>query len=282
MPVAPRAIASVSISFGLVAIPVKVYSSTLTSEHISFHLVRTKDGSRVKLQYVAVNDGKVVDRSQLTKAYEMSKGKQVVFSADELKSFEEHTTHTIDIHQFAPRDSIDPVYFHGSFYLAPDKGGAKPYALLAGALEHTAQCALGRWVSHGKESVVAIRPAGQILALHQLRFHDEVRKIGDLKFEHPKISESELTLAEQLIKQLSVKRFTPEEYANEFKQRVDTAIRNKTAGREFRIEEAAAATGGDNVIDLMSALKASLGGKLTAASKSRGTRAASHRRRRRA
>ena len=122
----PRSIASLTISFGLVAIPVKLYSATVSAERISFNLLRHSDGSRVKQQYIAVNDGKLVERSEMVKGYEYAKDHYVMFSADELQALEDTTTHSIDIGQFVPLTTVDPVYFDGTYYLAPDKGGAKP------------------------------------------------------------------------------------------------------------------------------------------------------------
>lgn len=258
MPSQPRAIASLNVSFGLVAIPVKVFSSNVPSEHISFHLVRAKDGSRVRQQYVAVSDDRIVAHDDLTKALEVSKGKHVVFSPAELKSFEEHSTRTIEISQFVPWPTIDPLYVRTTFYLTPDKSASKPYALFTAALGHTEQCALGRWVSHGKESVVAIRSLGRGLALHQLRFHAEVRDFDQFRFEQSKVSEAELSLAEQLIKQLAAKRFEPQQFRDEHQQRVEAALRRKKGGDEFVVEEPPE-RGSDNVVDLMGALKASLG-----------------------
>ena len=134
-----RSIASLTISFGLVAIPVKLYSATAASERISFNLLRQRDGSRVKQQYIAVNDGEIVQRAEMIKGYEFAKDQFVQFSADELKALEDTTTHSIDIGQFVPLESVDPVYFDGTYYLAPDKGGAKPYSLLATALRKSRQ-----------------------------------------------------------------------------------------------------------------------------------------------
>jgi DNA end-binding protein Ku len=209
MPTNARAIASLTISFGLVAIPVKLYSATVSSERIAFNLLRAKDGSRVKQQYIAVNDGKLVDRSEMTKGYEFAKDQYVIFSPQELKELEDATTHTIDIAQFVPLESVDPVYFDGTYYLAPDKGGAKPYALLAAALKNSKQCAVGRWTSRGKEHIIVIRPMEDGLAMHQLHFKAEVRPIKDLGVEPASVSDAELTLANQLIKQLAAKRFDP-------------------------------------------------------------------------
>jgi len=256
----PRSIASLTISFGLVAIPVKLYSATIASERISFNLLRAKDGSRVKQQYLAVNDGKPVERSEMTKGYEFAKDQFVSFTAEELKALEDTTTHSIDIGQFVPLESVDPIYFDGTYYLAPDKGGSKPYALLSTALSRTKQCAVGRWVSRGKEHIVVIRPIDGGLAMHQLHFQAEVRSVKDVGLEPTNVSDAELKLAEQLIDHLSVKRFDPNEYHDEFKGRVEAAIQRKVAGKEVSLTEAPVAKGG-NVIDLMAALKASLDAK---------------------
>jgi DNA end-binding protein Ku len=243
MPTQPRSIASLTISFGLVAIPVKLYSATVASERISFNLLRQKDGSRVKQQYVAVNDGKLVERADMVKGYEFAKDQYVQFSAEELKALEETTTHSIDIGQFVPLESVDPVYFDGTYYLAPDKGGSKPYALLATALRKTKQCAVGRWISRGKENIIVIRPLAEGLAMHQLHFQAEVRAIKDIGLESAPVSEAELKLAEQLIAHL------------------EAAIQRKVAGKEVSLAEAPQPRGGGNVIDLMQALRASLGEK---------------------
>ncbi|HEV7610570.1 MAG TPA: Ku protein [Steroidobacteraceae bacterium] len=261
MPSAVRPIASLTISFGLVAIPVKLYPATMASERISFNLLRKKDGSRVKQQYVAVNDGKAVDRGDMTKGYEFAKDQYVMFSPAELKELEDATTHAIDIIQFVPLDSVDPVYFDGTYYLAPDKGALKPYSLLAAALRKSKQCAVGRWVSRGKEHIVVIRPIGEGLAMHQLHFQAEIRAIKDLGVETTQVSDAELKLADQLINQLSAKRFDPNEYADEFHGRMEAAIQRKIQGKEISLAEAPAAAAKGNVIDLMQALKASLGAR---------------------
>jgi DNA end-binding protein Ku len=253
-----RSIASLTISFGLVAIPVKLYSATVSSEKISFNLLRQKDGSRVKQQYIAVADGKPVERSEMVKGYEFAKDQYVMFTGEELKSLEDATTHAIDIGQFVPLESVDPVYFDGTYYLAPDKGGAKPYTLLATALRKAGQAAVGRWVSRGKEHIVVIRPMGDGLAMHQLHFKAEVRDLKDLGLEPAQVSEPELKLAQQLIDHLATKRFDPNEYQDEFKSRVEAAIQKKVEGKQISLAEAPTQSGGGNVIDLMEALRASI------------------------
>ena len=264
MPSNARSIASLTISFGLVAIPVKLYSATSSSERISFNLLRQRDGSRVKQQYVAVNDGALVERSEMTKGYEFAKGQYVMFTAEELKTLEDTTTHTIDITQFVPLDSVDPVYFDGTYFLAPDKGGAKPYSLLATALKKAKQCAVGRWISRGKEHIVVLRPMDDGIAMHQLHFQAEVRSIKDLGVETAPVSDAEIKLANQLIDQLAAKRFDPNEYVDEHKARVEAAVQRKVEGKEVSFAEPPSVEGVSNVVDLMEVLKASLsarGGK---------------------
>jgi len=253
-----RSIASLTISFGLVAIPVKLYSATVSSERISFNLLRQKDGSRVKQQYIAANDGKPVERSEMVKGYEFAKDQYVMFSPEELKALEDTTTHAIDIGQFVPLDSVDPLYFDGTYYLAPDKGGAKPYTLLTTALRKAQQCAVGRWISRGKEHIVIIRALEDGLAMHQLHFKAEVRSLKDLGIEAAPVSEPELKLARQLIDQLGAKRFDPNEFVDEHRARVEAAIQRKVDGKEVSLAEGPVSTKGGNVIDLMEALRASI------------------------
>src|ERR1700751_3932300 len=172
---AARSIASLTVSFGLVSIPVKVFSATEASREISLHLLHSTCGSRLRQQYFCIKEDVPVGRDEIVKGYEFAKDQYVMFSPEELKALEDATTHAIDIGQFVPLESVDPVYFDGTYYLAPDKGGAKPYTLLATALRKTGQCAVGRWVSRGKEHIVVIRPMEEGIALHQLHFKDEVR-----------------------------------------------------------------------------------------------------------
>ena len=222
-------------------------------------MLRQTDGSRVKQQYVAVADGQPVERAEMVKGYEFAKSQYVMFTPEELKALEETTSTAIDIAQFVPLESVDPLYFDGTYYLAPDKGGAKPYTLLATALRNAGQCAVGRWISRGKEHIVVIRPLGDGLAMHQLHFEAEVRSPADLGIEAAPVSPAELKLAEQLVQQLAAKEFDPGEYVDEFKGRVQAAIQKKIEGKEISLSDApAAGEPRSNVIDLMSALRASI------------------------
>jgi DNA end-binding protein Ku len=194
----------------------------------------------------------------MVKGYEFAKDQYVMFSPEELKTLEDATTHAIDIGQFVPLDSVDPVYFDGTYYLAPDKGAAKPYTLLATALHNAKLCAVGRWISRGKEHIVIIRALEDGLAMHQLHFKAEVRDLKDLGIEAAPVSEPELKLARQLIDHLAAKRFDPNEYADEHKVRVEAAIQRKVDGKQVTLAEGPASTKSGNVIDLMEALRASI------------------------
>jgi DNA end-binding protein Ku len=271
-----RAIASLTISFGLVAIPVKLYSSTVASERIRFHFLRSSDGSRVEQRYVAVKDGKPVERSEMSRGYEVARDRYVVFTPDETRELEEAATHAIDIQQFAPLESVDPLYFFEAYYLAADKGALKPYSLLVRALGQSRQCAIGRWVSHGKEHIVIIRSLESGLVMHQLRFKSEVRDIKDLGIEVAAVSEDQLRLANRLIEQLSVKRFDPSDFTDEYRQRVQAAVDRKMKGKALSLAEPADHARASNVIDLMGALKASLDAR-----RGKGSRRATHERPRR-
>ena len=261
MAASSRPIASLSISFGLVAIPVKLYSAVLASERLAFHLLRKSDGSRIKEQFVAANDGKQVARADMVKGYEFAKGKHVMFTPEELKLLEDATSPSLEIAQFVPLESVDPVYFMATYYLLPDKGGAKPYALLSTALSEEKRCAVGKWTSRGKEHIIIIRPQEKGLALHQLHFKAEIRNLKGLGYEPASVTQPEVKLARQLIEHLSADRFDPNEFVDEHRARVMQEIKKKVKGKEISLAETPAEKPRDNVINIMDALKASLKGR---------------------
>jgi DNA end-binding protein Ku len=254
---AARSISSLTVAFGLVAIPVKLYSATVASERLHFHLLHAKDGSRLKQQYVCVDEERVVEREQIVKGYEFAKDQYVMFTPAELKALEEAGTHSIDVERFVPLAAVDPVYFERTYYLTPDQGGAKPFTLFVTALRESGRCAVGRWASHGIDHVVIVRPIGKALALHQLHFAPEVLAPDSLGVQSAKVRETELKLARQLIEQQSVETFDPSAYPDEVKARVEAAIQRKVEGREVTVSDPRPVPTG-NVVDLMSALKASL------------------------
>ncbi|MBW8456858.1 MAG: Ku protein [Thiobacillus sp.] len=252
---AARSISSLTVSFGLVAIPVKLYVAT-TSKSFSFNLLHKGCGSRLKQQYLCIKEDIEVPRQDMVKGYEFAKDQYVVFSPDELKALEEAGSHTVDITEFVPVESVDPIFFDKAYYLAPDKGGAKPYALFAQALRDTDRCALGRWASHGKQHIVMLRPFEDGLVMQQLLYADEVRPIGELEIPTVEVKEAELKLAHQLIEQQSAKTFDPATYTDAVRERIEAAVEKKVEGQEIAVPEEAAA--GAQVIDLMEALRQSL------------------------
>ena len=254
---AARSIASLTVSFGLVAIPVKLYSATRSTGSIHFNLLHKKDGSRLKQQYVCLKEGVVVERDEIVKGYEFAKDQYVMFTPEEIKALEEAGTRSIDVQEFVPLASVDPVYFNNTYYLAPDKGGAKPYTLFAMALRESQRCAVGRWATRGREYVVIVRPMGNALALHQLHFAPEVLSINELEIEETKVRDAELKLAQQLVEQQAAESFDPTAYTDEVKARIEAAIQRKVEGEQITLAEAPPAADG-KVIDLMEALRASL------------------------
>ncbi|HKC42215.1 MAG TPA: Ku protein [Burkholderiales bacterium] len=254
---AARSIGSLTVSFGLVAIPVKLYSATQPAGTISFNLLHKSDGSRLKQQYICIKEEVVVPREDIVKGYEFAKDQYVVFTPEELKALEEVGTHAVEITEFVPIASVDPVYFDKAYYLAPDKGGAKPYALLTKALREEKRCALGRWAARGKGYIVIVRPVEDALVMQQLLYAAEVRPIAELEIPNTEVKDAELKLARQLIEQQATDTFDPSAYKDEVKGRIEAAVQRKVEGQEIAIAEEPPAQGAQ-VIDLMEALRASL------------------------
>jgi DNA end-binding protein Ku len=263
---AARSIATLTVSFGLVSIPVRLFSATEASKAISFNLLHKACGSRLKQQYFCIKEEVPVARDDMVKGYEFAKDQYVMFTPEELKAMEEAGTHMAEIAEFVPLASVDPVYFDKAYYLAPDKGGNKPYALLHRALMETGRCALGRWAARGKQYIVMIRPVAEGLVMQQLLYADEVRSIREVEIPETEVKPAELKLATQLIEQQSVDKFDPTEYVDDVRARVEKAIEGKVQGQEIVMQEEQPA--GAQVIDLMEALRASLEKKGPAKSKS--------------
>jgi DNA end-binding protein Ku len=254
---AARSIGSLTLSFGLVAIPVKLYTATQSGAAISFNLLHKGCGSRLKQQYVCLKDGSVVERDEMVKGYEFAKDQYVSFTPEEIKALEEAGTHAVEISEFVPIESIDPVYFDKTYYLAPDKGAAKPYGLLTEALKEAKRCAVGRWATRGKAYIVILRPVGDVLTMQQLHFAADVRPATELDVPKPEVKAAELKLARQLIDQQTAATFDPTAYTDELRARLEAEIQKKVEGQEISVSEVAP-EGGGKVIDLMEALRASL------------------------
>ena len=253
---AARSIASLTVSFGLVAIPVKLYSATESKGGISFNLLHKACGSRVKYQTMCVRENIPIERSEIVKGYEFAKDQYVMFTPDELKALEEVGTHSADIVEFVPIAAIDPVYFDKAYYLAPDKGGAKPYALLAKALRESERCAIGHWATRGKSYIVMIRPVDDGLVMQQLLYQNEVRPIAEIDIPRTDVKPAELKLAQQLIDAQSAETFDPTQYKDDVAQRIEAAVQQKVEGEQITLAEEP--EGGAQIIDLMEALRASL------------------------
>ncbi|KXV13079.1 DNA repair protein [Caballeronia megalochromosomata] len=252
-----RSIASLSLSFGLVSIPVRLYSATESSSEVRFNML-APDGSRVKQQYVSESTGKVVERSSMQKGYQFEKDRYVVFTGDELKALEEGASHVVEIVSFVPEKSVDPLFYDKAYFIAPDKRGGKPYSLLQEALSRTGRCALAKWAYKGKTRIVQVRPTPDGMVFQQLLFADEVRSLRDLDIEHAAVSESELKLAVQIIEQGAEDNYDASAYEDEEKKRVLAAIDRKIEGKQIVAPEAGEAAPTGEVIDLMEALRASL------------------------
>ncbi|HKF43642.1 MAG TPA: Ku protein [Thermoanaerobaculia bacterium] len=253
-----RAIATANISFGLVSIPVKLFSASNASAGISFNMLHGKCGSRVKQQYVCPKeDNVVVPREDIRKGYEFAKDQYVLFTTEELKALEEESTQTVEVTEFVPVSEIDPVYFDRPYYLGPDKGGSKAYWLMNEALRTTGRVALAKYAARGKQYLVMLRPVDGGLVMQQLLYADEVRPISEVGLDKEKVQDAELKLATMLIEQRAVDKFHPEAYEDEVKKRIQEQLKKKIETGE-EISSAPAPAKGE-VIDLMEALRRSLG-----------------------
>ena len=274
---AARSLQSVTITFGLVSIPVKMYVATNPRAGISFTMLDA-NGGRVKQQYISAESGEVVARNEMIKGYEFEKDRFVTFTKEELKALEQASSGAVEITEFVPAASIDPVFYEKAYYLGPDKGGAKPYRLLADAMRESGRSAIGRWAARGKQYLVNIRVVEQGLILQELLYADEVRPIDEVEIADAKISPKELALAKQLIDSITSEAFDPTQYKDDVKDRIEAQIQKKVEGEEITVPEDAGAPASAKVIDIMDALRASLkrkggNGAATEGSASRGSSA---------
>ena len=231
----PRAIWSGSISFGLLNVPVKLYSA-VSKQTVRFRELREGDGSRVKHKRVAESDGKEVPYEKIVKGYEYAPDQYVILTKDELSELEPQRSRTIEIQDFVDLDDIDPIYFEQPYYLGPDKGAARAYALLVQAMKESRKVAVARFVLRNKEHLAAIRPMDDVLTLTTMRFHDEVTSPKDLDevFEEQKPKkpdQRELEMAKQLIGSLT-SDFKPDDYRDEYREELLDLLERKAAGKE--------------------------------------------------
>ena len=251
-----RSISTATVAFGLVSIPVKVYSTSEPSHEIHFHLIHDGCGERLKQQYICPRHGEV-SRDEMAKGYEISKGNFVELSKEELEALEAVSSGEIAMREFVPASAVDPIYIDRTYYLGPGKGGERAYRLLRDALEDADLVGIASYSARGKQYVVMLRPFEDGLAIHQLRYPDEVKPWSEVPIGHlPKPTASELALARQVVDQLRHDTFDPTQYDDEVKARVRELIAKKAKGGKIVAPPEAPKP---VVTDLMEALKASLG-----------------------
>ena len=252
-----RSIGNATISFGLVSVPVNLYSSSESKASVSFNMLHKKCGSRLKQQYICPKDNnEVVARDETVKGYEFAKDQYVILSPEELKALEEKATGMIDVVEFVPLAKVDREYVDKVYYLGPDKGGDRAYRLLAAALQDTGFAALGQYAARGRQHLVLLRPLNGVLVMEQLHYADEVRPPTEVTIPEGEVKPGELALAKQLIEQTANETFEPQKYKDTVRERVLETIQRKVEGQDITAD-VTPETGG-KIIDLMEALKASL------------------------
>ena len=259
-----RSIWSGAISFGLVNVPVKLYSA-VSRKTVRFHQLHEEDGVRIQQKRVCPQHDEEVPYDQIVKGYEIGPDRYVVVTSEELESLDPKKTRTIDIEDFVELDQIDPIFYDHPYYLAPDKGAAKAYGLLLTAMRETGRVAIARVVIRSKEHLTAIRPTGDVLTMATMLFADEVvptDRLEELPDETPDVSEREVAMAQQLIESLSTD-FDPSKYRDQYRERVMEMIERKAEGEVVAIQPVEEP---ERAPDLMAALEASL----AAATKGRG------------
>jgi DNA end-binding protein Ku len=253
---AARPLGSATIAFGLVSIPVKLYSAAESAATVSFNQIDRRDGARVKQQLISSKTGEIVPKEEIVKGYEFAKDQYVLFTKDEIKALEVAATYMIDINEFVPDGSVERIFFDKAYYLGPDKGGARAYHLLAQALKATKRIGVGRYAVRGRQHLVMVRPKENGLMLEQLHFADEVRAFGEVPLEEVEVKAAELELAKQLIAQGARDNFDPKSYRDEVRDQIMALIQKKVEGEDISIAPTEKVE--HKIIDIMEALKASL------------------------
>ncbi len=252
-----RSIGTATISFGLVSIPTKLYTTNESSGDIHFNMLHDADGARLKQQYICTKCNEVVDREHTVKGYEHAKGQYVILSGEELKALDAVATQTIALEEFVPASAVDPLFVEKSYYLGPDKGGERAYKLIHDAMLETGLVGIASYSARGKQYIVSLRPYQSGLIIHQLRYADEVKPWAEVPIpDLPELKAAEIGLAKQIIQQIAHETFDPAKYKDEVSVRMMELIQKKVEGQEITAAPEAPA---GKVIDLMEALKASLG-----------------------
>ncbi|MGN6106739.1 MAG: Ku protein [Kofleriaceae bacterium] len=252
-----KSIGTATISFGLVSIPTKLYTTNESSGDIHFNMLHDADGARLKQQYVCTKCNEIVDREHTVKGFEHAKGQYVILSAEELKALDAVATQTIALEEFVPAAAVDPLYVEKSYYLGPDKGGERAYKLIRDAMLDTGLVGVASYSARGKQYIVQLRPFQEGLIMHQLRYAAEVKPWSEVPVpDLPELKAAELGLAKQIIQQIAHETWHPEKYKDEVQERMSELIQKKIEGQEITVQPEAPS---GKVIDLMEALKASLG-----------------------
>ena len=245
-----------TISFGLVNIPVKVYSATDSSGKLSFNQLHAEKKIRLKQQMYDPETGEPVPKEKIIKGYEYAKDQYVIVTEEELEKLELATSRSMDITEFVPLDTVDPLYFDSGYYIGPDKGAERAYKLLAKALENARFAAVAKFTNRGRQNLVLLRPLSGALVMQQLRYDDEVKKLGDIPIPDATVTDAELALANQFIGALAKPRFDIAAYKDEYRERLRDLLDRKVKGETVELTPAPPPQA--KVVDLMEALKASL------------------------
>jgi DNA end-binding protein Ku len=251
-----RSIASATISFGLVSVPVNLYSSAESKSSVSFNMLHKKCSTRLKQQYTCPKDNEIVGRDDTVKGYEFAKDQYVVLTVEELKALEEKATEMIEVIEFVPLAKVDREYLSKVYYLGPDKGGDRAYRLLCEALKVTGRAAVGQYSARGRQYLILLRPVNGVIVMEQLHYSDELRPPAEVPIPQGEVKPAELNLAKQLIEQTSTDSFEPQKYKDTVRERVLEMIQRKVDGQDITTD--VAPDSGGKIIDLMEALKASL------------------------
>lgn len=255
----PRSLWTGSISFGLVNVPVKLYSA-ISQKEVRFNMLHAKDGGRIHLKRFCSVEDKEVPYEEISKGYQIAKGQYVEISRDELAKFHPKATKSIDIQDFVDLEEIDPIFYEATYYLVPDKGAERAYTLLMEAMKRTKRVGVAHVVLRTKQYLCAIRPAGDALVLSTMLYADEVvpqSELGGLPDAGElDVNDRELGMAAQLIESLTVESFEPEKFHDDYRERVLALIEAKAAGEEVVLRPAPQEP--PKVVDLMAALEASL------------------------
>ena len=245
-----------TISFGLVNIPVKVFSATESSGKISFNQLHAEKKTRLKQQMYDPETGEIVPRDKIVKGYEYAKDQYIVIDDAELEKLELATSRSMDISEFVPLDSVDPLFFDNGYYLGPDKGAERAYKLLAAALTDARYAAVAKYVARGKQQLVVFRPLNGAIVMQQLRYGDEVKAMSEIPIPDATVTDAELGLAKQFISALAKPEFDIKQYKDEYREKLRDLLDKKIKGEAVDLTPAPAPAA--KVVDLMEALKASL------------------------